>query len=576
VTLPELIELSLGLVFAYPWALVLLPAPRSPMVLALTTLALSAGGLTLGMMALAWVAPALLNLGVVVGIVVLIFGVGAWWLLEAQVVRGGGAGVGAVIGEARRRPVTMAAVLIALAMATLILFNAGYWPFGDQDAIDTYGRLGKYIYAHQALPTGEGLYEAYPLLVPLSYTYAHLIAGGVNEYLARLAPAALALGAMGAAYALGRATGGKGTATAGAAAALLVALTPTYTRWASAGYADLPAAFFFTMSALFAWRLYQSGRARDAALAGVMAGLAAWTKNGALVLVASLPAWAAYTHLRPRLWPGAAGDDGEAHPITARRAALMLGAMALVVGPWYVRNLALFGVLIPPTGWTWLAERTLGNLVPFLTYPNVYFVPGIVFTVGIAASLWGAARGRAGAALLVIFAGPLFAVWWALFSYETRFLLLILPLVAAMGGRAAEAGLTWLKWRVPNRRWVRWAAILTLAALALPAARKAVLFKDEILHNPLMSDGEKHRLQTGPAFAIGAFLDTLPASGRALSTVRYVGYYVNTDTEVVFDPPTRQGFDYWVLAPGETVEEPPGELLTEIEGARVYAVTSDE
>ena len=578
-TIPELIGLAVALCFAYPWALVALSPPRSPVITALTTVALSLGGMTLGMMTLALVAPGLLNLGVIGGLMALVFALGAWWLLEAEIVRGGAASVRTVIAQARRAarasPLAAGAVVVPVVMGALILFNAGYLPFGDQDAIAIYGRLGRWVYLNRTLPVGEGLFEAYPMLVPLSYTYTHLLAESQNEYLARLAPAALSVGAMAAAYALGRALYSLRT---GVAAAALLALTPTYTRWASAGYADLPAAFFFTMSALFAWRLYESGRARDAALAGIVAGLAMWTKNGALTLAASLPLWIAYTRLHARCWPG----DASGQPVAPRCAALALGAAALTAGPWYARNLLLFGVIVPPTGWAWLAQRTLANLVPFAAYPEAYFAPGLVFLAGIAACLGWAARGDARAAMLLIFAAPFFAVWWALFSYETRFLLMILPLVAVMGGRALDAAMARIQLHIsaelpgsyPASMGLQWAALALLVALALPAASKAVMHKDDFLRNPLMDNAARHRLQTGPAFAVSAYLnDHAPAGARVLSTVLYVDYYADPDFEVVYNPPAREGYDYWVLAPGEEANPPPGALLAEIDGAKIYKAT---
>ncbi|MCZ7546933.1 MAG: glycosyltransferase family 39 protein [Anaerolineae bacterium] len=566
-TVPELIALAVAFTYTYPWAMLVLPPPRAPVELALTTMALSIGGLTLGMLALALVAPDMFSLTAIGGLMVLTFGVGAWVWLEARVIRPGRPTVRRVAAQARRAlvasPLMAGAVLIPVAIGALILFNAGYWPFGDWDALTIYAPQGKHLYEQGTLPAGEGLYEAYPMLVPFSYAFAHFVADSVNEYLARLAPAALAVGAMAAAYALGRA---MHTARAGVVAALLLALTPTYTRWASSGYVDLPAAFFFTLSALFCWRLYQTGRARHAALAGVMAGLAAWTKNGALALAVSLPLWFLYTHLRARLWPALKGG----RPVAPRHGALALGALALVAGPWYARNLLLFGVIVPPTGWTAQAAPTLGNLVPFLAHPGDYFVPGLVYTAGIGAALWWAARKRASAALALIFTAPLFAVWWALFSYETRFLLMVLPLAAVMGGRAVDAALNAVAssktpWalrirRALGRTWARWAALALLLALALPAAFKAVEHKDDILRNPLMDDAAKHRVRTGPAFAVGGYLDTLPRGARVLSSVRFAGYYTSSFNDVLevddvaafaaAEPAHADRYDYWVFAPG--------------------------
>lgn len=572
--------LALALAFMYPWALVVLPSPRSPVMLGLTTLALSAGALTLGMFALAWLAPGLLKPGVLQGGALLTFALGAWWLLKAKIERPPGPGaLQRAIIESRRRPVRAAAAAITVAIGALALFNAVYWPFNRQDSIVIYGMLGRYIYYNHALPIdlgGDGVWhEAYPMLLPLAYSYAHMLAGGVNEYLARLVPALLSVGVLGATYTLGRALYDTGT---GIVAALLLALTPTYAGWASAGYADLPAAFFFTLTAWFAWRHYTKGSACDAVLAGVMAGLAAWTKNSALILAGVLPLWMVYAWVRKKRFYHGDTENTEGRregriDIKFRHGAYMLGAMALVAGPWYLRNLALFGFVMPPTGWTWAAQRTPANLAPFLTQPAAYFVPGVVFTAGIGYGAWRALRGHSQAALLLIFGAPLFAAWWVLFSYEIRFLLLILPFAAALGGDMLNT----LLQRAPVSRPATVIAIAALVALALPAAFEAVSFKDEILRNPLMSDAEKHHLQTGPAYEVAAFIDAaLPPGAHVMTTLLYLPYYVSPDKRIDYNT-WETSAEYWALRPEDAL---PGgvaaELLADIDGARVYRILGNE
>ncbi|MFN8447294.1 MAG: glycosyltransferase family 39 protein [Anaerolineae bacterium] len=84
-------------------------------------------------------------------------------------------------------------------------------------------------------------------------------------------------------------------------AALVLALTPFFSRWASSGYVDLPMAFFYALAAVFALRLYESGRLRDAALAGALVGLAAWTKNAALIGIVLLALWLVWCKVNGRI-----------------------------------------------------------------------------------------------------------------------------------------------------------------------------------------------------------------------------------------------------------------------------------
>jgi hypothetical protein len=143
------------------------------MVLALVTLALSLGGLTLWMMLLALVGA--LRFGVIVAGIALVFGIGQVWLLRTQ---------SPVLGEARlpvvervrmtarQSPLFAGAALVVIGIAALIVFNALYWPFNDDDAVSIYATQSTGIYQTGALPEGEGLYEAYPMLLPLSYVYS--------------------------------------------------------------------------------------------------------------------------------------------------------------------------------------------------------------------------------------------------------------------------------------------------------------------------------------------------------------------------------------------------------------------
>jgi hypothetical protein len=94
---------------------------------------------------------------------------------------------------------------------------------------------------------------------------------------------------------------------------------------------------------------------------------------------------------------------------------------------------------MPPTGWTWKAEPTLVNLLPYLV-DSRYFVIGWLFTAGLAFTIWQALRPLSGddhpahaARFLLVFYLPFFVIWWTLFSYDGRFLLVLTPFIAVMG-----------------------------------------------------------------------------------------------------------------------------------------------
>ena len=359
-----------------------------------------------------------------------------------------------------------------------VLLNAVYWPFSREDALGIYNHFGVWMYDHRAVAPLAGaatLYEAYPVLVPLTYTYAYLASGWQNEYLARLFPALLSVGCLPAAYALGRAVERP---AAGWLAALLLALTPLFGAWASAGSVDLPMAFFYTLGALFAWRLWQHNAPADALLAGAALGLAAWTKNAALVGALALGVWLAWGWLRGRIAP--------------RQALLALLALLLLAAPWYARSLINAGMLIAPTVWVERAAPTLANLLVLAWHPDRFGITGPLALMGAAASLWALLRRAPDAAahgLLLLWTVPYFAAWWLLASYDTRFVLLFLPPLTALTG-------IWLAraWDALPPGWQRRAALpLALLALllALPNAWRSLEHKDTLLSDPLMAHAAK-------------------------------------------------------------------------------------
>jgi 4-amino-4-deoxy-L-arabinose transferase-like glycosyltransferase len=365
--------------------------------------------------------------------------------------------------------------LLTLLIAAAILFNAGYWLFHRDDAVAIYQPQAAQMYQLGGLIplTGaDSLYLTYPMHNQLLYTFAYLLSGWENEHLAQFTSALLAVSCLPAAYTFGTQFGGR---QIGALAALLLAVTPTFGRWASSGYVDLPSAFYYTLAAGFALRLSHSRDVRDAILAGVMLGLAAWTKNAALVGVPLLGAWLGWLWLRRR--------------ISARHMLAACLACALIAAPWYIRNLIGAGFLIPDTAWTDQAQRTLDSLLVFATRPENYGIVGWLLIGGIS---YGLLRARHAPFTLALgWTLPFFAVWWLFASYDPRFLLAILPLLCALA--AAFALRLWGALRLPDgqRRYARlvlWAAALLLTGQAVWVS---VEYKDEILRAPLMHQDAK-------------------------------------------------------------------------------------
>ncbi len=545
----------IALLWAYPWARWL--ARRDPVLTAVLTVALSPGGLAVTMLALAALSPALVAFWPVTGLLALGSGLG-WWMLRRA------------IRPARlpsadphaRHPLRLVTILVIAGLVTLTLFNAAYWPLGEDDALTLYAPM-----AYRIAATGQfsipgdtnsaGLYSAYPQLTPLVMAYLQLATGAAQEYAGRSVIAALGLALVGAAYALGRELFGR---RAGLAAAYLVAATPILLHWAAAAYTDLPAAAYYTLALVFAWRLVSRPGGREALLAGLLGGLAAFTKNSALLIAPALAGWVAYSWWAR--WQDPARVGGAVRP---RHAGLLAAGFLLAAGPWYAHALLTYGHLIPPTGWTHQAQRTALTLLGPTLAPGQYMLGGVLTVPGMGWQIVRLARTRwafeARAALLVGFSVPYWLVWWALFSYELRFLLLIWGVLAVMGGGALLAG-----WEALARSWspprglMRVVLPLLALALALPAARISVDNKPALLRDPWMSDRERHLQQLGDRWLAVVWLqNNAPEGARVLLTdsLLYFGLLsdgLRPDLNDRFEREFVLTYDYWIASPWQEPE----------------------
>ena len=370
------------------------------------------------------------------------------------------------------------ALALLLMISAGVLFNSLYWPFTREDTIGIYARFAAAMYDTRALvelPGALTTYEAYPILIPLTYTYSYLASGWQNEFLARLFPALMSVGCLAAIYVLGRMLHSK---AAGWLGALLLAITPTFGSWASSGYVDLPMAFFYTLAAIFAWHLWRSSHWSDALLTGTMIGLAAWTKNAALIGIGLWGVWLVWALLKRRVgW---------------RHFVLALVACGLIAAPWYVRNWLYAGLLIPPTLWVDRATQTIDTLFVLVTHVQTYTVSGPLILLSLVTALVEAIRRRLNAPellLLLWWTVPFYAAWWLVASYDPRFVLLFLPLLCVL------AGVQLVKiWALIPALWHRRLIIplaIVAVALALWATWNSVEYKDDILRNPLMSAEER-------------------------------------------------------------------------------------
>ncbi len=377
--------------------------------------------------------------------------------------------------------------LVVTVVSAAVLFNALYWPFYKADAVGIYADQAHFMSVTRALIplqlTNYSYYQAYPMLVQLSYTYTYIAAGWEDAYLAKLIPTLLSLGCLGAVFCLGKALYGD---KAGWLAVLLLVFTPLFGRWASSGYADLPAAFYYTLAALFAWRLWSADHPADALVSGIMIGLGAWTKNALLAGVAFWLAFMGMAWLRRR--------------IRFSNLCIAIAACGVIAAPWYIRNLLEAHLLMPATVWTSQAGRTIPNLLVFISHPENFALTGWLIVIGLVLGLVQLARHPRLAdreMLLLTFTLPFFGFWWLLASYDRRFLLYFLPILVVLA-----AGYTLRIWeRIPSKsqRVISWAISLAALAMTVYIVSISVDYKTAILRDPLMTDAAKRAIVLAPS-----------------------------------------------------------------------------
>lgn len=565
-----LIFIPLG--YGFLWPLVgrcLHGEEDTPLQVALTALALSVGGLTLAMF-WAGMAPgqwlsgpftlSVVGLGLGAGLALYPQWVAphrwlAYWRRQWQRLK-------RLDGEAL--------LLWALTGVLAIIFiNALYYPFIGDDVLVRYGPQAKAIYAAHRIPDAVW---GYPPLVPLGFVATWFAAGEPNEHLARLLAFMMAAGTLGATYLIGRQVLGRSD---GLIAAALVALTPLFINNATLAYTDIPTAFPLTLALFYLLRWWQSGRGRDALLVGLLAGVALFTKQSALMALAGLFAVPLLRLL---------AVQGERRAALWGLAAMLLPPLA-IAAPWYVRNALIsgWGNIIPIAGQYHLlaARPDVRGLLPSLLWPGAFgLLLAIIYALG---WMWGivsavrqswqvlrprplvaadhsplSAGGEGGRGvrlaptdLILAFAAfPYWLAWWWRFSFDPRFLLLILPLMAVWSVRPLTAGMAWAVQhvRLPQALW-RVGGALLLIVLLVWGARERLGGVYRAATQPFASDEEKLLAVKGTLYRLVLYarqnLD--PQRDRLYLMDERLAYYLS-DFEVKVGYPLTladlKGYDY--------------------------------
>ncbi|MDX2074939.1 MAG: glycosyltransferase family 39 protein [bacterium] len=245
-------------------------------------------------------------------------------------------------------------LIFLIIIATLIRWVMTSWTaFGWYDELWVYGYQARVYTQLGFIPTDIGYY---PQFLQLQYTFAQIVAGGIDDHAARAVLPFLQIGSILAAYTLGNRLVNR---RVGIILGAIWALYPHFGFWTRIGDLEIPQVFAFTASSAFflmAWTQPEKAlRYRYADLAGVWLGILMWIKptGGALiwgvVLVVIIEA------IRTRRWVAFAPRFVVAFRMGV--ACLPLGAV------WYVRNL-LYGhspITFPQSYWLDEAVRSAGE-----------------------------------------------------------------------------------------------------------------------------------------------------------------------------------------------------------------------
>jgi hypothetical protein len=259
-------------------------------------------------------------------------------------------------------------ILGGLIVALLLrVVNVAYWPFTAYDPLWVYGYNARVFTLRGLIPAEIGYY---PQLLPLVYTYAQQMWGGINDHAARAAIPIFALGSILAAYLLGSRLARRESDPAhgrriGLLTAALWTFYPHHAEWSHVGDLEVPLTFFFTLAALcfiLAWQSRTAARWRYAVMAGLMLGAGLWTKPTAGALVWGIGLAVGLALVAEVLRARREGRPLDAAYLRGRFGLAMVAGLAAAPlgGMWYVRNLLLgHPALVFPTGfWLTQAQRS--------------------------------------------------------------------------------------------------------------------------------------------------------------------------------------------------------------------------
>ena len=454
-------------------------------------------------------------------------------------------------------PLSIKSLLLTVCLTTVLIIsiNSISYPFYRYDTITRFAPNARALFTLARIP--ESL-TGYPLGMQMLYTFGFMAAGGVNDHFAGIFVALTALGMIGCVYLSTRLIFNERAAWC---ATLLAISSPVFVDWATSGYVDVPEGFYHGLTFIFALLWLQRGETRYAVLAGVIAGFALWIKHSSLVL---LPALAVVPLLRI-----AETLAKRATPLQKIRREMLLGiasisVLAIIGVTWYARSY-LMGAHVFPAPSTYdelFIDRTLSAFITFWHRRDEWGLPfGLMTLFGfVLLPVLFAARWRPTSnlqpptsnlqslILLLAFTLPYHFLWWWQFTYQARYLLVSLPMYAALAGFACDWTLDRLPYKFPT-----WSAALVSLALMFYGAYPRLGAVYHLLRDPMQSDDVKlTRLARDQWQLSKKMIDLAPRGAKVMTMDGALAYWLY-DYQLDQGYPTRfdqlRSYDYFITAP---------------------------